>query len=132
MAPAGILLAGALLVLFAFLQWEQSFGIDWLGLGRTDANAIRSGALYRLATALTLHADVPHLLSNLLLGTALSYLLFHAMGGGLGTLGVLLAGMLGNLLNAWFHAGQHLSIEHWPHTNLVVAMHRDPSGSSTD
>jgi hypothetical protein len=28
--------------------------------------------------------------------------------------------------------GQHLSIEHWPHTNLLVAMHRDPSGSSTD
>lgn len=109
-AAAGTVLLGLVLVAFAVAQWRPAFGQDWLGCGAAQASAIRAGELQRTATALTLHADVPHLLSNLVFGALFSYLLFHSYGAGLGTLAMLLAGMLGNWINAWVQAPEHLSI----------------------
>ncbi|NOT31677.1 MAG: rhomboid family intramembrane serine protease, partial [Planctomycetes bacterium] len=37
-------------------------------------------------------------------------LLFHSYGAGVGALGLLLAGLLGNLVNAWVHVGAHASL----------------------
>lgn len=109
-ARTGTLLFGCVLVLFAELQWRRAFGLDWLGAGAAHAGAIRDGELARTATALTLHADIPHLLSNLVFGSSFAYLLLHTLGGGIGLLALLGAGMLGNLLNAWVQSPEHLSI----------------------
>jgi membrane associated rhomboid family serine protease len=106
----GTVLGGLVLVAFALAQWSQALGRDWLASGSADAGAIRAGEIERTATALTLHADVPHLLSNLVFGALFAYLLFHSHGAGLGALALLLAGMLGNLANAWVHWDAHLSI----------------------
>jgi membrane associated rhomboid family serine protease len=109
-ARTGTALLALVLAAFALAQWNSAFGLDWLGGGAALASAIRAGELQRTATALTLHAHVPHLLSNLVFGALFSYLLFHSYGAGLGTLAMLLAGMLGNWINAWIQAPEHLSI----------------------
>lgn len=109
-ARLGTALCALALVLFALAQWGQAFGLDWLGRGNAQASAIRAGELWRAVTALTLHTDLPHLLSNLVFGALFAYLLFHSYGGGLGALALLLAGALGNVANAWVHASEHHSI----------------------
>lgn len=109
-ARLGTAFGALVLVVLALAQWGQAFGLDWLGHGNAQASAIRAGELWRAVTALTLHSDLPHLLSNLIFGALFTYLLFHSYGGGLGALALLLAGMLGNLANAWVHAGEHHSV----------------------
>jgi membrane associated rhomboid family serine protease len=109
-ARAGTLAFALVLLAFALLQWRSAFDLPWLAAGRADAVAIRAGELARAVTALTLHSDLPHLLSNLVFGALFCYLLFHAYGAGPGMLAMLAAGALGNLTNAWVHAGEHLSI----------------------
>jgi rhomboid protease GluP len=109
-ALPGTIAGGLVLVAFAMAQWNQAFGLDWLAAGSAVSAAIRAGHLERAATALTLHADVPHLVSNVVFGALFAYLLFHSHGAGLGALALLLAGMLGNLANAWAHWDAHASI----------------------
>jgi membrane associated rhomboid family serine protease len=109
-ARAGTFAVCLVLVLLALAQWGSAFGLDWLVAGAARASAIRSGELARTVTALTLHADLPHLAANLVFGAAFAYLLFHTLGGGFGALALLTAGALGNYANAWVHAGEHLSI----------------------
>ena len=109
-ARSGTALFALTLVALALAQWNSALGPDWSAAGVAHAAAIRAGELQRTATALTLHADVPHLLSNLVFGTLFSYLLFHSCGGGLGALALLLAGMLGNWINAWVQAPEHFSL----------------------
>lgn len=110
LARSGAVLFALVLVAMFLVQHGEPGGLDWLGAGRAHAAAIRGGELWRTVTALTLHVDVPHLLSNLIFGLLFSYLLFHAHGGGLGLLAVVLCGTLGNLTNAWVHRPEHLSI----------------------
>jgi membrane associated rhomboid family serine protease len=110
LARLGLLAGLAALVALFLFQSEPLAGLDWLGAGRAHAAAIRGGELWRATTALTLHVDVPHLLSNLIFGALFGYLLFHAHGGGVGLLALVLCGTLGNLSNAWIHRPEHLSI----------------------
>lgn len=71
---------------------------------------ILKGELYRCVTALTLHSDASHLISNLagllLFGTFLCL----SFGTGAAWMLILLGGSSGNLLNAIFHQTDHLSI----------------------
>ncbi len=84
--------------------------MSWFERGSADAHQILNGELWRTVTALTLHADVAHALSNafalaLFLG-AVSALL----GTGLGCALILLAGAGGNLANAFLHGSPHVSV----------------------
>lgn len=110
LARAGAALFALVLVGMFLVQRIEPGGFDWVGAGRAHAAAIRGGELWRVFTALTLHVDVPHVLSNVIFGLLFAYLLFHAHGGGLGLLAVVLCGALGNLTNAWVHRPEHLSI----------------------
>jgi membrane associated rhomboid family serine protease len=75
-----------------------------------SASAILDGEFYRTATALFLHVDDIHLAGNMggliLFGTSVAGI----TGTGLGWFLILLTGMLGNGINAWFFKTRHLSI----------------------
>lgn len=98
------------LVLMAWLEHRREFGIDWLEAGKTHALGIRQGQWWRTVTALTLHADSLHLLANLMLGGVFGLLASQSLGVGVAWLGILVAGSLGNALNAWIRPPQHSSI----------------------
>ena len=100
----------SLLTLLFLLPYVRALGSDWRMDGVGHAAAIRSGEVWRAVTALTLHADVVHLLSNVIYGAALGLLVAYVHGGGLGWLAILGAGILGNLTNAVLRSPDHRSI----------------------
>ncbi len=106
----GVVLYAALLLIGHFLQIRWSFGIDWTTAGRVDVAAIRTGEFWRTVTALTLHRDVGHLVSNLGFGAFFGALLSRQIGGGLAWLLILITGAMGNWMNSWVQAPQHLAI----------------------
>ena len=75
-----------------------------------DAARIMAGELYRCTTALLLHADIVHLLGNvaglIIFGTVAASL----CGWGVGWFMILVAGISGNWITAWWYGGHHLSI----------------------
>lgn len=103
-------LYGGLLILFFAFQRDDAFGLDWVRTGAAHAEAIRDGSWWRTVTALTLHGDLVHLLSNVVYGSLFGFLVAYVLGGGLGWLVILAAGVLGNLTNAWLQDPTHLSI----------------------
>ncbi len=84
--------------------------IDWTLLGNVNPADLRDGQWWRLVTALTLHADVLHLVSNLAIGGLLVVCLCRDLGSGLAWTLILGSGVLGNLLNALLQAPDHRSI----------------------
>lgn len=89
------------LTLVHVLAQARSFSIDWKRAGAVDGELIRAGELWRPFTALCLHADVEHLVSNLAFGALFVVLLHQVLGAGLLWTTVVLAGAAGNAVNAW-------------------------------
>jgi rhomboid protease GluP len=89
---------------------RHAFSQDWLSAGAAQAGLIVEGEWWRTLTALGLHADLGHLASNLAFGSLLGLLLAQLLGTGLAWLAILLAGALGNALNALFHPATHTAI----------------------
>ena len=106
----GALAYAAVLTFFFAAVRRHAFGIDWLAAGAAQAGLILDGAWWRTVTALSLHAELGHLMSNLAFGMALGLLVAQLLGSGLGWLAILLVGALGNALNALFHAPGHSAI----------------------
>jgi len=84
--------------------------INWLELGAARAGTIRDGEWWRLITALTLHADLQHLLANVTIGGIFIFLLCRELGSGVAWSLLLAAGLLGNLANALLQSRLHSSI----------------------
>ena len=82
---------------------------DWFSLGMTQSARILDGEWWRLITALTLHANLQHLLGNLVIGGGLVILLCRELGTGLSWTLLLGAGILGNLANAFVQPPTHNS-----------------------
>ena len=78
--------------------------------GLVDGEAVRDGELWRLVTALTLHADWPHLVSNLVFGGLFGLLLAQLAGNGVAWASILAGGALGNGLNVLMRAEPHRSL----------------------
>ncbi|MGD0584204.1 MAG: rhomboid family intramembrane serine protease [Oryzomonas sp.] len=83
---------------------------DWVGLGNAQAARILDGQWWRLVTALTLHADSLHLVSNLAIGGIFAVFLCRELGSGLAWSLLLAAGALGNLANAYAQPPGHSSV----------------------
>ncbi len=83
---------------------------DWFSLGMAQAGRIRGGESWRLVTALTLHADLQHLLGNLVIGGLFVFLLCREIGTGLSWFLLLVAGSLGNLANGYVQLDTHNSV----------------------
>ena len=84
--------------------------IDLHGLGLAHAGSILNGQWWRLVTALTLHADLVHLASNLTIGGAFIIFLCKELGSGLAWSLLLGTGILGNLANAFLQSPDHRSV----------------------
>lgn len=107
--PSLLAFAGVLLLIAACAR-ELALGFDWLALGRMDAGRVVAGEWWRVVTALTLHREAGHLLGNIGFGAFFAFFVCRSWGGGLGWLGIVLAGALGNAVNAIVAPPEHLSI----------------------
>jgi len=97
--------------LFVFEGIERNGPSWWLDRGTASSRAIVAGQWWRAFTALTLHADFHHLSGNLVTGLLYAAFLLPILGAGWTWLFIVLAGGLGNWLNAWGHGDiDHLSI----------------------
>lgn len=100
------------LTLLAFhLGLEQSGRREALiQMGRSQAVLVLEGEAWRLLTALTLHADLPHVVGNTLFGGLFLAVLAGRLGIGLALLCFVVSGTLGNLANALYYGSGHSSI----------------------
>lgn len=106
---AGILIAGLLLAFFV-ITGPRVAGVVWFERGSASADRILHGEPWRTVTALTLHADLPHALTNAVFLGVFATAVCVALGPGPGCMLVLLAGALGNALNALLHGSGHSSV----------------------
>ena len=143
--PLSPVYSGALIAVFAYaavisligaatLPW--ALGLDLFEPGEMQAGKVVAGQWWRTVTALTLHADEGHLASNLLFGSLFGFLAGRALGGGIAWLTIVLAGALGNGLNAILQASEHTSIGAstavFPALGLLVANALRPRSSESD
>ncbi|MBS0373531.1 MAG: rhomboid family intramembrane serine protease [Proteobacteria bacterium] len=109
---AALAAAGYVLLLFlvAVASSRGLFGLDWYERGVLDGARVRHGELWRAVTALTLHADLAHLLANSGFGALFGGLAARVYGAGAGWLLVLLAATLANLANGLWMGPGHASL----------------------
>ena len=99
-----------LILLVGVFAMQQSSAIA--EAGRVNAeNMVVGGEWWRSVTALTLHGDIVHLVSNLVAGVGFAFFVARFFGTASGWFLILLSGAMGNALNAWVHHPEpHLSI----------------------
>lgn len=98
------------LLVFGALNTTGAFGFDWHQAGLADSWKIKEGEWWRAMTALTLHADIAHLASNIGFGALFGLLVSQHIGSIAAWLTILLSGFTGNLLNAYLQKSLHLSL----------------------
>lgn len=103
-------LASAALLAFFLVTGTRDAASVWFERGSADAARILAGEPWRAVTALTLHADGPHVAGNALFGALFWSAASRSLGPGLALACVVLAGALGNLANAWAQLGTHVSV----------------------
>lgn len=94
----------------AWMAGYSFFGSNWFGEGRVDGSLIRAGEWWRTITALTLHADIRHLLGNLIFGVFFGIFAGRLLGSGVTWLAVVVAAALGNTANTLLLDSVHRSI----------------------
>ncbi len=105
-----LLIVGGCVLLTLWLDPQSGPRPAWYLNGRADSGRILHGEWWRCVTALFLHADAGHLLSNAAALSLLGILLSRRLGSGL-TWGLfVLTGALGNAVNAWIQGPGHLSV----------------------
>lgn len=105
-----IVVAGFLLALFAATGPAGRSSSAIGARGSAESDRIVSGEIWRVITALTLHADIAHVLGNATAGALFLSGVFHAFGFGVGGALALAAGALGNLVNALVQTPSHATI----------------------
>lgn len=92
---------GFMLVIWALPLLQEWTLYDWRGAGIMAARAVTEGEWWRTITALTLHADIGHIMGNSLFGILFGGLLARQLGSGLGWLLIVIAAAMANTLNAF-------------------------------
>ncbi|MGC4028849.1 MAG: rhomboid family intramembrane serine protease [Steroidobacteraceae bacterium] len=96
------------MVMLAVVQgWGPA---DLFTRGDLDSALVRKGEWWRAVTALTLHLDIVHLVSNLGAGAAVGYFASRQFGAGTAWLLVVVAASLSNLAEGWLGGGTHRSV----------------------
>lgn len=104
---AGLVLFNALTLGFAIAPLPA---LPWYALGQGDSGLVLAGQWWRLATALTLHADGAHLLGNVAIGGVFLFALARELRPGPTWFVAVASGVLGNLGNTLAHGPGHYSI----------------------
>lgn len=104
------LIIGSLAVIHSLAgDWQPE--ALWFVKGAGNSQAIlRDLEVFRLVTALTLHADVVHLLGNCVLGGFLLHYFLQLTGNGIGLFAMLLTAVLANYLNLLVHGSGHVFV----------------------
>ncbi len=106
----GVLGYAAIIILVAIFSGSSESKPRWFSIGRMNAGDVMDGQYWRTVTALTLHNDFGHLLSNLVFGGLFGFMAGRILGGGVAWLTIVIAGSFGNLLNAMMRDPNHSSI----------------------
>jgi membrane associated rhomboid family serine protease len=109
MTIVGALVALLLIGFFAITGPRASRSV-WFEHGSADATRMMAGEWWRAITALTLHADAPHLLGNAVATVVLMTAVCWRLGSGVGLWLILAAGAGGNAVTALVHGGDHVSV----------------------
>lgn len=107
--PGALVYAFVIVMLYPVGQ-DGAFGLNWWERGRMHAGAVLDGELWRTFTALTLHVDLQHLVSNLVFGALFGVLAAQVLGHGVAWLGTVLAGAGGNLVESFLTDPEHLAV----------------------
>lgn len=100
----------ACLWLVMALTASGAFGWDWRAAGRLHVASVAQGDLWRLATALTLHADAGHIVANSVFGAFFGLLAGRHLGSGLAWFCIVLGGIAGNALGALLRPSHFASL----------------------
>ena len=109
-AVAGVIGYAAVLIGIAAMSFSPASAAGWLAAGQMDVGLVRDGQLWRPITALTLHADFGHLLSNVVFGGFYGLLIGQLWGGGVAWVAIWVTGVAGNLATTAFRDFNHTSI----------------------
>ena len=98
------------LLLIGCFWWQQGGGVA--EAGRVDSiRMVEDAEWARALTALMLHGDLVHLVSNLVAGLGFAFFVARFFGAAAGWLLILLSGVAGNALNGWvYYPEAHFSI----------------------
>jgi rhomboid protease GluP len=107
----GAAMATALIAFFFVTGPRAGFeGRIWFAQGSAIAEAIVHGAWWRAITALTLHADLAHVMGNAVALIIFVSALGRWLGRGMALALVLLSGIIGNLITAYGYGSHHDSV----------------------
>jgi membrane associated rhomboid family serine protease len=98
------------LAIVAFYYWSTVRFPGLKGAGMVDSQAVWRGQWWRLCTAVTLHENPPHLISNAVTGALLLGLAMARFGPGLALLAAFLAGVAGNYASILMDPAAHQSL----------------------
>ena len=131
---SGVALGLLLLWLFTFTG-RAGRGSPWFQHGAAAAGRIKTGELWRAVTALTLHADVVHVVGNAVATAVLVPPLVQRFGAGATLVLLLLAGSVGNVLAALAHEANHVAVGFSTATfgavGILTALRLVPGGAPT-
>ena len=102
----GVVWFALLAVLFALQNEDRRVETE----GIMSSQAVRAGEWWRLLTATMLHADLPHLLSNVTIGVLFLGLAMAIYGPGLALLAAFLSGVAGNLAGLLLYPAPHFGL----------------------
>ncbi|MFO7735722.1 MAG: rhomboid family intramembrane serine protease [bacterium] len=104
--------SAVLVSLFLFHFFSHGFlnDIEWFKQGRASADFITDGEWWRSVTALTLHVDAGHVMSNIVFGSIVFYSLARFLSSPISWMLVIFSGMSGNLMNAYFYGSSHNAV----------------------
>jgi len=108
-ASVGVAVCLLLIGFFAVTGTHASRSV-WFERGDASAERIVAGEWWRTVTALTLHADAPHVVGNAAASVVLVGAVSHELGPGVGLWLLLLAGAGGNALTAVVYGTHHNSV----------------------
>ncbi|MEM6569423.1 MAG: rhomboid family intramembrane serine protease [Planctomycetota bacterium] len=108
--PGAVAFALVITLMYPIGQ-NGAFGMNWWESGLMNAGSVaEDGAWWRTFTALTLHVDAQHLVSNLVFGSLFGVLAAQTLGTGLAWFGTVLAGAGGNLVESFLTDPSHRAV----------------------
>lgn len=106
---SGLVIALLLFVIYLIMRMKNAEAI-WVQIGNASAEQITRGEWWRAVTALFIHGDNLHILSNVICCLIFCSAVCSYYGFGLGWLLILLSGIGGNIITAFIYGTNHYSI----------------------